>query len=334
MSRQVTILGGGSWGMAVARLLDKQGLHVTLWEGLPDEYHKLRTQRAIPEKLADFILPESVVVSNDLIQALDHCQLLVLAIPAQYLAGVLRDAAPHIPRGIGVVNLAKGIETTTLRRMSEVICDEAEIEPGWVVTLSGPSHAEEVVRDIPTTVVAAGTGASLVGEVQHLFSSAAFRVYSSDDLIGVELGGALKNIVAIGVGIADGLGMGDNTRGALITRGLAEITRLGLACGARAETFAGLSGIGDLITTCTSRHSRNRFVGEQVGRGRPLPEVVRSMTMIAEGVDTTKAGRRLAAIKGVEMPITEQVFQVLFENKPPSLAVGELMGRQLKAEVW
>jgi glycerol-3-phosphate dehydrogenase (NAD(P)+) len=203
-----------------------------------------------------------------------------------------------------------------------------------VATISGPSHAEEVVRDMPTTVVVAGQPDSFVEAVQESFSTSTFRVYKSHDLVGVELGGSLKNIIAISAGISSGLGLGDNTLGALITRGLAEISRLGLAMGASAETFAGLSGIGDLVTTCASRHSRNRFVGEAIGRGKSLQEVLQGMKMVAEGVQTTRSGHRLARMYDVEMPITQQVHEVLFEGKDPSRAVGDLMERSLKEEVW
>jgi glycerol-3-phosphate dehydrogenase (NAD(P)+) len=206
--------------------------------------------------------------------------------------------------------------------------------PDKIATLSGPSHAEEVVRDLPTTVVVAGEPEAFVYSLQEIFSSQFFRVYFCSDLVGVELGGALKNIIAIASGIADGLGMGDNTRGALITRGLAEITRLGLAMGAQTQTFAGLSGIGDLVTTCSSRHSRNRHVGERLGLGEKLADILNDMSMVAEGVQTTKSGYELARNFNVEMPITTEVYRVLFEDKPARQAVEELMGRKLKSEVW
>jgi glycerol-3-phosphate dehydrogenase (NAD(P)+) len=218
--------------------------------------------------------------------------------------------------------------------MSQVIAETTSVPAAQIVTVSGPSHAEEVILDMPTTVVAAGPDASVVSQVQQTFSGHTFRVYASDDIIGVELGGSLKNIIAIASGVADGLGMGDNTRGALVTRGLAEMTRLGLAMGAQAETFAGLSGLGDLVTTCSSRHSRNRQVGERIGRGEKLPAILGSMTMVAEGVDTTRSCRDLARRHNVEMPITNEVYCVLFEQKSPQSAVADLMGRSLKPEVW
>ncbi len=334
MAERVGILGAGSWGMAVARLLDGNGSDVRLWEFDPAEYKKLLEHRTIPGKLKDVRLAESIDITNDLEYAVSDCGLIVLAVPSQSLRSVLVRLKACLPSGVALVNLAKGVETGSLKRMSSVILEELKVSPENVATISGPSHAEEVVRDMPTTVVAAGCGEDLVNRLQRVFSSNSFRVYTSDDLIGVELGGALKNIIAIGVGITDGLGLGDNTRGALITRGLAEITRLGTAMGARGETFAGLSGIGDLVTTCISKHSRNRYVGERIGRGLKLQEILESMAMVAEGVETTRSGYRLSEQLKVEMPITMQVHRVLFEDKPAAEAVQVLMGRELKAEIW
>jgi len=320
--------------MATAGLLSNNGAAVTLWEFDRAEYEKLSRLRAIPEKLQQFRLPEPVTITNRLDEALSDAELVVLVVPSQYLRSVLQQAKGRLGTGVGLVNLAKGIETTSLSRMSEVIADELGTSTAQIATLSGPSHAEEVVLNMPTTVVVAGTDEGFVARLQKTFSGSSFRVYSSHDLVGVELGGSLKNIIAIAVGIVDGLALGDNTRGALITRGLAEMVRLGVALGARAETFAGLSGIGDLVTTCTSRHSRNRHVGEMIGRGQQLNEILGAMEMVAEGVETTRSGYRLADLHCVEMPITAEVYQVLFENKSPLVAVEELMGRELKAEIW
>ncbi|MCK4302523.1 MAG: NAD(P)-dependent glycerol-3-phosphate dehydrogenase [candidate division Zixibacteria bacterium] len=334
MFSRVAVLGAGSWGMATAGLLSNNGATVTLWEFDRAEYEKLTRLRAIPEKLQKFRLPEPVAITNSLDEALSDTELVVLVVPSQCLRSVLQQAKGKLGSAVGLVNLAKGIETTSLRCMSEVIADELGTSATQVATLSGPSHAEEVVQDMPTTVVVAGTDEGFVTRLQKTFSGSSFRVYSSHDLVGVELGGSLKNIIAIAVGIVDGLGLGDNTRGALITRGLAEMVRLGVALGAKAETFAGLSGIGDLVTTCTSQHSRNRHVGEMIGRGQQLEEILRAMAMVAEGVETTRSGYRLAELHRVEMPITTQIYQVLFENKSPSVALEELMGRELKAEIW
>ncbi|MFH1372433.1 MAG: NAD(P)H-dependent glycerol-3-phosphate dehydrogenase [bacterium] len=333
MSEKIAILGAGSWGMAIARLLAGNGLAATLWEFDPQDFEILCSRRGHPDKLPGIILPESVSITNDPDDAVSDSSLIVLAIPSQALRSALVRLRGRLDHTAGLVNLAKGIETTTLSRMSEVITEELGLSIENIVTLSGPSHAEEVAKDMPTAVVAAG-GGQLVARVQELFSNRFFRVYQSDDLIGVELGGSLKNIIAIAAGIADGLGLGDNTRGAIITRGLAEITRLGVALGARAETFAGLSGIGDLVTTCTSRHSRNRFVGDKIGQGQKLSEILAAMHMVAEGVETTRSGYELATAYSVEMPITREVYAVLFEEKSPRTAVDDLMGRELKAEIW
>ncbi len=331
---KVAVLGAGSWGMAIARLLNLKGLAVCLWEFDERAFLKLKSRRGDPDKLKGFTLADEIVVTNDLLRAVAGCPLIVLAVPSQSVRSVLVQLNGRLMPQARVVNLAKGIETRTLKRMSQVITEEMEDARDHVVTLSGPSHAEEVVMDIPTAVVVAGSNDDVTSQMQAVFSSRSFRVYKSRDLVGVELGGSLKNIIAIAAGIADGLGFGDNTKGAIITRGLAEITRLGTKMGASAETFAGLSGIGDLVTTCTSRHSRNRHVGHKVGEGQPLHQVLTEMHMVAEGVETTRSGHQLAREHGVDMPITHEVFSVLFEQKNPSLAVEELMGRELKAEIW
>ncbi len=333
MKKNITILGAGSWGMAIAHLLSLNGHKVTLWEFDKNEYEKLLKFRTIPKKLENFKLPDDVIISNELAGAINDSSIIVSALPSQILRSVLKQIKT-VSEDVGIVNLAKGVETDTLKRMSEIINEEISMPQAKVVTLSGPSHAEEVVRGLPTTVVAAGNSKEFVLLIQEIFSNKVFRVYGSDDLIGVELGGALKNIIAIGSGIADGLKMGDNARGALITRGLAEISRLGVAMGGKTSTFAGLSGIGDLITTCSSQHSRNRFVGEKLGRGIKLGEILESMSMVAEGVETTRSGYALSKKYDVEMPITNEVYKVLFEDKSPLPAVQELMSRKLKSEVW
>ncbi|MBU8933076.1 MAG: NAD(P)-dependent glycerol-3-phosphate dehydrogenase [candidate division Zixibacteria bacterium] len=334
MAEKVAILGAGSWGLAIAGLLHGNDHSVTLWEFNRTDYDLLLQHRTHPDKLPGCHLSDDIGITNDIDEAVKGCSLLVLAVPSQYLRSALeRLGSPH-PDIMGVVNLAKGIETGSLKRMSQVVSDVLDFPADKIATISGPSHAEEVTLDLPTAVVAAGTGAELVRRLQSVFSNSSFRVYESSDLIGVELGGSLKNIIAIAVGIAAGLGMGDNTLGALITRGLAEIGRLGATMSAEPLTFSGLSGVGDLVTTCASKHSRNRYVGDQIGRGKTLDDILAGMSMVAEGVQTTRSGRELARLHQVEMPITEAVYQVLFENKPPSDAVGELMGRQLKSEIW
>ncbi len=334
MSERITILGAGSWGMAIARLLDMNGRDITLWAYDPREYYRLLQERGDPTKLPRLQLAPTIEVTNDLKNAIDDCDLVVLAVPAQHLRSVLRELGTRLRPRMGVVNLAKGIETGSLKRMSEVAHEETHLPIDRICTLSGPSHAEEVALDMPTTVVVAGTSDLVTSRVQEIFSNLVFRVYRSSDLTGVELGGSLKNVIAIAAGIVDGLGFGDNTKGALITRGLAEMTRLGMTLGAKPETFAGLSGLGDLVTTCCSRHSRNRWVGEQIGTGKKLHEILLTMSMVAEGVETTRSAYSLARHCGVEMPITSEVFRVLFDGKSPLEAIEQLMGRSLKAEVW
>jgi glycerol-3-phosphate dehydrogenase (NAD(P)+) len=261
---------------------------------------------------------------------------LVFATPSHTLREVARRVRQV--QGFGpqklVVNAAKGLEEGTAKRMSEVLHEELPQPPGRIVSLVGPSHAEEVARRMPTTVVVAGPQADALQLVQDLFTTETFRVYTNTDLVGVELAVSLKNIIAIAAGIADGLGFGDNTKGALLTRGLAEMARLGQALGARPETFSGLAGLGDLVTTATSRHSRNRNLGEAIGRGTPLPEALAAIGMVAEGVRTTRAARELARALGLELPITEQVYRLLFEAQDPRHAIRKLMLRSPKAEVW
>ncbi len=334
MSERITILGGGSWGLAIARLLDKNGHHVRVWEYNAEDYALIVEHRTHPKKLPGCRLPQSIIISNDLREAVSDAEIIVSAVPSQVQRRALAPLKAYLPTSCGVVNLAKGIETDSLQRMSEVIGETLDLPSDRIVTLSGPSHAEEVSRDLPTTVVVAGKGKDFVQKIQSLFSADSFRVYCSGDLVGVELGGSLKNIIAIAAGITAGLGMGDNTLGALITRGLAEMTRLGVIMGADPLTFAGLSGVGDLVTTCASQHSRNRYVGEQIGMGKTLDVVLQEMSMVAEGVQTTKSGMTLANKYDVEMPITTAVYDVLFADKSPKEAVGELMTRELKSEIW
>jgi len=334
MAERVTIVGAGSWGLAVSHLLAQTDSQITMWEYVPSDLERLQRERANPDKLRNFTLDPRVRLTGRLSEALEGAAFAVLAVPSQHMRSVVRPVARVLAACPVIVNLAKGIETETLCRMSQVLAEETGVSPDRIVTLSGPSHAEEVVLDMPTTVVAASVSHERAQAVQKLFSVGSFRVYESDDITGVELGGSLKNIVAIAAGIADGLEMGDNTKGALITRGLAEIVRLGLALGARAETFAGLSGLGDLVTTCYSRHSRNRYVGEQIGEGRKLADILAGMTMVAEGVQTARSGLALAQAHQVEMPITEEMVQVMFHDRPVEEAAANLLGRRLKAEIW
>lgn len=330
MSR-VTVLGAGGWGTALAILLHHNGRQVRLWEYFPDRAEQLRATRRNETFLPGVSIPGEILITHRQEEALEGSPMAVFALPSHLMRELAAGAAPLMEPAALAVNVAKGLERETLKRMSEVLAEELP-EGTPVVTLSGPSHAEEVSRQIPTAVVAAARSRAPRRRVQETFMSPTFRVYTNDDLVGVELAGSLKNIIAIAVGICDGLGYGDNTKGALITRGLAEISRLGLALGARPETFSGLSGMGDMITTCASRHSRNRYVGEQIGKGRSLQEVLDSMEMVAEGVNTAESGRALARRTGVEMPITEQVHRVLFGGKDPRKAVNDLMTRDPKPE--
>ncbi len=335
MSDRVTILGAGSWGIANANLLTENGAAVTMWEFDPGELALLQKKREHPGKLPGIHIDDAIDLTGNLGEALSRAEIVICAIPTQKVAGVCRQlAAFDSDRPQLMVNLAKGIEENSLRRVSEIIIQEWQgIDPAAVISLSGPSHAEEVARHLPTSVVVAGEEKKCA-RAQELYSNATFRVYRSPDLVGVELGGALKNIIAIGAGIAHGLGFGDNTQGALITRGLVEINRLAITLGADPETLAGLSGMGDLITTCISEHSRNQYVGFNIGRGKTLDEVLAGMVMVAEGVTTCRSARALAHKHNIEMPITEAVYAVLFENLAPREAVTNLMTRPLKAEVW
>jgi len=335
MSEKIAVLGAGSWGIAVANCLDDNGHRVTLWEFNRADYELLAAGRAHPSKLPGIVIPDDTLITNDLAEAVSDSALLVLAIPAQKIRAVCEQLQSMLAIPIPCVNLAKGVEINSLKRMSEVITEIIPIlNTAHVATLSGPSHAEEVARQLPTSVVAASANLELAKYIQNIFSNAYFRVYRSADLIGVELGGSLKNVIAIAAGITHGLGFGDNTMGALITRGLAEITRMGVKLGADPLTFAGLSGIGDLITTCISPHSRNRFVGSRIGGGEKLEDVLAGMVMVAEGVDTCRSAHAMAAKYKIDMPITREVHNVLFEDKDPSLGLADLMGRSLKEEVW
>jgi glycerol-3-phosphate dehydrogenase (NAD(P)+) len=335
MAERIVVLGAGSWGIAVANLLHSNGHDVTMWEFNPDDCQALLINRTHPQKLPGINIPSGILITNDLGQAVGRGDYIILAVPAQKVRPVCQSLDKLLSAPKYFVNLAKGVEIGTLLRVSEIIRSTiASATDDRIVTLSGPSHAEEVARNIPTSVVAASTNLEFAAAVQRLFSHRTFRVYRSNDLKGVELGGSLKNVIAIASGITQGLGFGDNTSGALITRGLAEITRIGVKLGADPLTFAGLSGIGDLVTTCISRHSRNRYVGEKIGRGERLSEILAGMVMVAEGVDTCRSARAMAEKYQVEMPITEEVYRVLFEDKPPAEAVADLMGRSLKEEVW
>jgi len=323
------VIGDGAMGTAIACLLAGRGLPVTLWSAFPDYAAVLRTTRRNPKFLPDVPLPESIRIADNP-SAVGDADLVVLAVPTQFLRPVLERVSDHLPDESLYVSVAKGLETDSLLRVDEIAADV--LGPVRFVALSGPSHAEEVARNLPATLVAASTDEPDAEAVQAAFSTDRFRVYTSTDLVGVELGGALKNVIALAAGICDGLDLGDNAKAAVMTRGSVEMARLGVALGARPETFSGLSGIGDLIVTCTSRHSRNRAVGLAVGRGETLKQVLDRMEQVAEGVWTTCAARRLAEQHAVDMPITEAVHAVLYDGRPPLDAVTDLMLRPPRAE--
>ena len=329
----IAVLGAGGWGTTLALLLYNKGYPMRLWEYRREAAERLVRDRENREFLPGVPLPETMEIHYKAPRILEGANVILLAIPSQFVRSALENMVNEIPTDTIIVNAAKGIEHKTLMRPSQVV---EELLPGTLpdryAALSGPSHAEEVSRGIPTTIVSASPNLETAQAIQELFFTPAFRVYAREDLVGVELGAALKNVIAVAAGISDGLGFGDNTKGALLTRGLAEMTRLGTKLGGQPQTFAGLSGMGDLITTCMSRHSRNRYVGEQIGLGKTLKEVEASMSMIAEGVATTVSSRELAHREGVPMPITEAVYDVLFEGKPAKDAVVELMTRELKVE--
>lgn len=323
----IQVIGAGSWGLALARLLSRNGHSVRLWCREEDGPDTLRETRRSPHFLPGISLPEQVDVSRDVHPDPD---LVVLVVPSHAMRAVA-GSFTFSPRTIRV-NVAKGIENDTLMCMHEVIRDVCA--PCTVVTLSGPSHAEEVARDLPASVVAASEEPIACELVQGAFGCQTFRVYTSPDIIGVELGGSLKNVIAIAAGVCDGFGLGDNAKAALITRGLAEMARLGVALGADPMTFAGLSGMGDLIVTCESRHSRNRGLGEKIAAGQSLEDILASSPMVAEGVRTARSALALARKYGVEMPITEQVYRVLYEGADAREAVSALMVRDAKPERW
>jgi glycerol-3-phosphate dehydrogenase (NAD(P)+) len=332
---EIAVLGAGSWGIAISTILHHNKHKVTLWEFDPREKEMLCQSREHKQKLPGVIIPEQVEITNDLEHAVSKAEILTLALPSHTVREVVKKIGTVELKDPIVLNLAKGIENHTLLRMSEVLRQELPASlHEKITTLSGPSHAEEVARGIPTTVVVAGFNQKVIDKVQRVFMTPYFRVYTNSDIRGVELGGSLKNVIAIASGICDGMGLGDNSKGALISRGLAEIIRLGEKMGAKRETFAGLSGLGDLVTTCISRFSRNRFVGEQIGKGKPLKQVQDEMAMVAEGIKTTRSAHQLAKKYNVEMPITHQVHRVLFENRLPQQAITELMTRDPKSEIW
>ena len=328
---RITIIGDGAWGTALALLLHSKGYSVKIWGNFPDYIEEQREKRENYKFLPGIKIPRDINYTADLVDAAERAELFVCAVPTQFIRSVFKKFAPHYPRGVPVVSVAKGIEQKTLKRCTEVLAEFLEDAP--LAALSGPSHAEEVARNVPTAVVIASKDRQLSRSLQDTFMATFFRVYTQEDIIGVELGGALKNVIALAAGMCDGLGYGDNTKSTLLTRGLVEISRLGVAAGAERLTFTGLSGIGDLITTSFSRHSRNRALGEKIGQGMSLQQVLESTEKVAEGVWTTISSRELAQKLGVAVPITDEANKVLFEGKDPRHAVVNLMTRSKKQEI-
>lgn len=328
---KVGIIGAGSWGIALAVLLHKNGHEITVWSKIEQEIAMLKAEHEHKDKLPGVKLPEDMVFTTDLQEAVAGRDLLVLAVPSAFTRSTAKLLKSVVEQDQIIVNVAKGIEENTLMTLSQII--EEEVPQAVVAVLSGPSHAEEVGRGIPTTIVVGARKKATAEYLQNIFMNDVFRVYTSSDVLGIELGGSLKNVVALAAGMADGLGYGDNTKAALITRGITEIARVGVAMGARFETFCGLTGIGDLIVTCASMHSRNRRAGILIGQGKSMEEAMDEVKMVVEGVYSAKAAMGLAEKYQVQLPIIEQVNQILFEGKAADEAVKDLMLRDKKIEI-
>ncbi len=336
----ITILGGGSWAIALAVMLWGRNHLVRMWEFSAADADMLRSRREHPQKLPGIKIPADVLITSDIREALDTSEYVLCVVPSQTMRNTCRTLTaavdkPSLDRIRGWVVASKGIECVTLKLMTEVLADEIPgLSADRMVVLSGPSLAAEVSRGVPTTVVAASKNSDLATLIQREFSTDTFRIYTNSDVVGVELAASVKNVIALAAGICDGLGLGDNTKGALLTRGMAEIVRLGAKMGAREETFFGLTGMGDLITTCISRYSRNRNMGELIASGLPLAEALKRSVMVAEGVETARSTYALAQRYKIEMPITTQVYKALFEGKGAKEAVRDLMLRESKPERW
>jgi len=325
MSAKIAVVGAGSWGTALATVLDRKGLKLNLWIREDELLETVEDTRENTMYLPGVKLGGNIRPTGDMEECIFGCEVIIFSVPSHVLRNVAGSIAPSIKRSQRIVNVAKGLDTGTLKRLSQVLQEALPGNP--VAVMSGPSHAEEVGKGIPTTVVAASPDRKMAEYVQDLFMAPTFRVYTNPDIIGVETGGALKNVIALGAGISDGLGYGDNTKAALMTRGIVEIARLGVKMGAKSTTFAGLSGIGDLIVTCTSMHSRNRRAGIQIGQGKNLEEVLGGTHMVVEGVKATQAAYELSVLHGIEMPITRELYNVLFEGADVRKSVENLMLR-------
>ncbi len=330
---KISVLGAGGWGTTLAILLHYNGHEVTLWEYKRSYAKTLSRSRENKYLLPGIKIPKEINITHSLSESCENKHMIVLAVPSQFIRSVLKEMKRYDFHDTIFVSVAKGIEKDTLLTVSQIIKDELKnLSNTNIGVLSGPSHAEEVAKKIPTAVVAASRDPFTAKQIQSAFITSYFRVYSTTDMLGVEYGGALKNVIAIGAGIIDGAKFGDNTKAAIMTRGIAEISRLGIALGAKPETFSGLSGMGDLIVTCMSKHSRNRFVGEQLGRGKKLKDILKKMQMVAEGVETCRSVHQLSLKHKIETPIAKAVYSILFEEKDPTKATYELMTRDMKAE--
>lgn len=331
----VSVIGAGSWGTALSMLLADKGHHVRLWAREPEIVNSIRKHKKNSLYLSDLTLPDKITALGKLGESLKGSELVVFATPSHTIRNMAEKVRPHLSGNERILSVAKGIEMDSFLTMSQVLTSvlDGVVEEDNIGVLSGPSHAEEVSRGMPTTVVASSNSKQTAVLIQQTFMTPNFRVYVNRDIVGVEVSGAVKNILAIAAGIADGAQLGDNAKAALITRGLTEIRRLGISLGASQDTFSGLTGIGDLIVTCTSKHSRNRNVGYRIGKGEKLDDIIQSMDMVAEGVKTTKSVYEWSRTLNVTMPITEKVYQVLFEGVSPQNAVHDLMTRQPKEEV-
>ena len=328
---KVCVLGAGSWGTALALVVAKKGYNVSMWTLNEEQCNKINKDKENIDYLPGVVIPDNIVVTTNIEEAVKDGTIIVLAVPSQAIRSVCKQIKPFVKGKQILVDVAKGLEKGTGLRLSDV-CHQ-ELPNNKYVVLSGPSHAEEVSRDIPTTVVVSSEDIHIAEIVQDIFMSPKFRVYTNPDVVGVELGGALKNIIAFGAGICDGLGYGDNAKAALMTRGIKEIGRLGVAMGAKASTFSGLSGIGDLIVTCTSMHSRNRRAGILIGQGKTLEETLAEVKMVVEGITATDVAYNVAKELNVEMPITNAIYSVLYDNANPDEVVTELMMRDKTHEV-
>ena len=327
----ISLLGCGTWGSTLAQVLGQNGHSVTAWHYKADMVEDMSRSRRHPSIL-DFEFHSNIIFKKEIQTCIEGSNCIVVAVPSHGVRNIIEKSSSFFTNKVILVNVAKGIENGSLSTMSEVIKESSNLDSGQIVSLYGPSHAEEVIKGDPTTLVSASSEKSSAEYVQTIFSSDTLRVYTNNDIKGVELGGSLKNVIAIAAGICDGIGFGDNSKAALMTRGIAEITRLGVAMGVNSDTFSGLSGIGDLIVTCLSIHSRNRYVGEEIGKGKTLVSILDKMDMVAEGIRTTQSVYDLSKKYQVEMPISEGVYQILFNEKNPKEIVSELMTRDLKLE--